>query len=453
MRLNCGYEHSTATTRAKDPDDTSDDTNVTPIHNVGSGASPSSTAAPENRPALHKSAKLDNVCYDIRGPVLAAATALEAAGHQVAKLNIGNPATFGFDCPAEIIQDVAANLANAQGYSDSKGLFPARKAVQQYYQTLGITEPGIDDIYMGNGVSELVMLAMQALLNDGDEVLIPAPDFPLWTAAANLCGGTPVHYRCDESADWQPDLEHLERCITPRTRALVVINPNNPTGAVYGHDMLLALVDIARRHNLVLLADEIYDKIIYDDAAYIPLASLADDVFTLTFSGLSKSYRAAGFRTGWMMVSGARSHARDLIEGLDMLASLRLCSNVPGQYAVQTSLGGFQSIDRLVQPGGRLCEQRDLAHSMLTSIPGVTCFKPRGALYLFPRLDPKKFNLQNDEQLVLDLLQAEKILLVHGRGFNWPEPDHVRLVFLPGVDDLTGAIEGIARFLEGYRQE
>ena len=285
-------------------------------------------------PSLLKSTKLDNVCYDIRGPVLTAATELEAAGHHVTKLNIGNPATFGFDCPAEIIQDIASNLLNAQGYSDSKGLFPARKAIQQYYQTLGITSPEVDDIYMGNGVSELVMLAMQALLNDGDEVLIPTPDFPLWTAAANLCGGNPVHYRCDESADWQPDLDHLQQCLSPRTRALVVINPNNPTGAAYSKEMLLALVDFARRNNLVLLADEIYDKVLYDDEPYIPLASLADDVFTLTFSGLSKSYRAAGFRTGWMMLSGPKSHASDLIEGLNMLASLRLCSNVPGQYAV-----------------------------------------------------------------------------------------------------------------------
>lgn len=405
-----------------------------------------------NRAPLTKSRKLDNVCYDIRGPVLAAANALESAGHNVTKLNIGNPASFGFDCPAEIIQDVASNLLNAQGYSDSKGLFPARKAIQQYYQTLGINTPQVEDIYMGNGVSELVMLAMQALLNDGDEVLIPSPDFPLWSAAANLCGGKPVHYQCDEQADWQPDLAHLERCISPRSRALVVINPNNPTGAVYGKEMLLELVEFARRHRLVLLADEIYDKVIYDNEPYVPMASLSDDVFTLTFSGLSKSYRAAGFRTGWMMVSGAKDHAKDLIEGLDMLASLRLCSNVPGQYAVQTALGGFQSIDSLVQPGGRLLEQRDLAHRMLCDIPGVSCFKPKGALYLFPKLDVKKFNLQDDEQLVLDLLEAEKILLVHGRGFNWHKPDHLRIVFLPGVDELTGAIEGIARFLDGYRQ-
>ena len=408
---------------------------------------------PDERLEFRKSSKLENVCYDIRGPVLDAATALEADGHHVTKLNIGNPATFGFDCPTEIIQDVAANLLNAQGYSDSKGLFPARKAVQQYYQTLGITSPGIEDIYMGNGVSELVMLAMQAMLNDGDEVLIPAPDFPLWTAATNLCGGRPVHYRCDEGADWQPDLEHLEQCVSARTRALVVINPNNPTGAVYSDEMLRLLVDFARRHRLILLADEIYDKIIYDGIGYTPLASLSEDVFTLTFSGLSKSYRAAGFRTGWMMVTGPRAAAADLIEGLDMLASLRLCSNVPGQYAVQTALGGFQSIDTLVAPGGRLFEQRELAHDLLSAIPGVTCFKPRGALYLFPKLDRQRFNLQDDEQLVLDLLREEKILLVHGRGFNWPEPDHIRLVFLPGREDLTRAIEGLARFLDGYRQD
>lgn len=412
---------------------------------------PEPSAGPER--VLRKSTKLDNVCYDIRGPVLSAANALEAAGHSVMKLNIGNPAPFGFDCPAEIIQDIAANLVQAQGYSDSKGLFQARKAIVQYYQTLGITQTTVDDVYMGNGVSELVMLAMQALLNNGDEVLIPIPDFPLWTAATNLCGGTPIHYRCDESAQWFPDLADIESRITPRTRALVVINPNNPTGAVYDETMLLGLIDIARRHSLVLLADEIYDKIIYDDARYIPMASLADDVLTLTFSGLSKSYRAAGLRTGWMMTSGPTQQAQDLIEGFDMLASLRLCSNVPGQFAVQTALGGFQSIDQLVQPGGRLHIQRDLAHNLLTQIPGISCVKPRGALYLFPKIDRAKFGIQSDEQFVLDLLREEKILLVHGRGFNWPEPDHFRLVFLPTVEDLTEAIGRLARFLDGYQQK
>ena len=398
-----------------------------------------------------KSSKLDSVCYDIRGPVLAAAQELERQGHQVLKLNIGNPAPFGFDCPAEIIQDIATNLLNAQGYSDSRGLFPARKAIMQYYQTLGISA-SVDDIYMGNGVSELVMLSMQAMLNDGDEVLIPSPDFPLWTAAANLCGGKPVHYPCVEDDAWQPDLEHLERLITPRTRALVVINPNNPTGAVYTRERLLALVELARRHRLILLADEIYDKVLYDDASYVPLASLADDVLTLTFSGLSKAYRAAGFRTGWMMVTGPKATARDLIEGFDILASLRLCSNVPGQYAVQTALGGVQSIEGLVTEGGRLAEQRDLAWQLLQEIPGVSCVKPRGALYLFPRLDVERFNIQDDERFVLDLLQAEKLLLVHGRGFNWPHPDHVRLVFLPPKSELREAIGRLAAFLDGYRQ-
>lgn len=401
---------------------------------------------------LRKSKKLENVCYDIRGPVLEAANALEASGHAVMKLNIGNPAPFGFDCPAEIIQDIAANLVQAQGYSDSKGLFQARKAIVQYYQTLGINDTTVDDVYMGNGVSELVMLSLQALLNNGDEVLIPIPDFPLWTAATNLCGGNPVHYRCDEGAQWFPDLDDIEARITARTRALVVINPNNPTGAVYDEAMLLGLIDIARRHSLVLLADEIYDKIVYDDAQYRPLAALADDVLTLTFSGLSKSYRAAGLRTGWMMTSGPKAQAKDLIEGFDMLASLRLCSNVPGQFAVQTALGGFQSIDQLVKPGGRLRVQRDLAHELLTQIPGISCVKPRGALYLFPKIDTAKFGIKSDEKLVLDLLREEKILLVHGQGFNWPEPDHVRLVFLPAVDELTEAIGRLARFLDGYQQ-
>ena len=410
-----------------------------------------SVSEPSDR-ALRKSTKLDNVCYDIRGPVLQAANELEANGHSVMKLNIGNPAPFGFDCPAEIIQDVAANLGQAQGYSDSKGLFQARKAIVQYYQTFGISDSTVDDVYMGNGVSELVMLSMQALLNNGDEVLIPNPDFPLWSAAANLCGGRPVHYRCDESAQWFPDLDDIEARITPRTRALVVINPNNPTGAVYDETMLLGLIDIARRHSLVLFADEIYDKILFEDARYIPLASLADDVLTLTFSGLSKSYRAAGLRTGWMMTTGPKKRAKDLLEGFDMLATLRLCSNVPGQFAVQTALGGFQSIDELVAPGGRLLVQRDLAYDLLTQIPGISCVKPKGALYLFPKIDQAKFGIKSDEQLVLDLLREEKLLLVHGKGFNWTEPDHLRLVFLPTVEDLTEAMTRLARFLDGYRQ-
>jgi len=411
------------------------------------------TLLPTKRRPIVKSSKLENVCYDIRGPVLRAAHRLEEEGHKVYKLNIGNPAPWGFEAPEEILRDVIHNIPSSQGYSDSQGVYSARKAVMQYYQGIGIAGVDIDDIYIGNGVSELVGIAMQALINDGDEVLIPAPDFPLWTAAVNLCRGKPVHYRCDEGAGWQPDLDDIRARITPKTRALVVINPNNPTGAVYERAMLEALVEIAVEFDLLLLADEIYDKIVYDDATYIPLASLApDSLLTLTFSGLSKSYRVAGFRSGWLLVSGDKLRAQDFIEGLNILVSMRLCANVPAQHAIQTALGGYQSINDLVAPGGRLHEQRDRSWEMLDSIAGVSCVKPRGALYLFPRLDPRKFNIRDDEKFALDLLVNQKVLVVQGTGFNWPEPDHFRVVFLPHIEDLEEAIGRIEHFLSGYRQ-
>jgi alanine-synthesizing transaminase len=384
--------------------------------------------------------------------VLKEAHRLEEEGHKVLKLNIGNPAPWGFEAPEEILRDVIHNIPASQGYSDSKGIYPARKAVMQYSQQIGIKDVDIEDIYIGNGVSELVVMTMQALVNNGDEVLIPAPDFPLWSAAVNLCGGKPVHYLCDEGADWQPDLDDIRSKITPNTKAMVVINPNNPTGAVYERAMLEALIEIAREFDLVIMADEIYDKITFDDAEYIPMASLADDLLMLTFSGLSKTYRVAGFRTGWVIVSGAKLRAQDYIEGLDILSSMRLCSNVPTQHAVQTALGGYQSINELIHPGGRLYEQRNLAWKMLNDIDGVSCVMPRGALYLFPKIDTKKFNIKSDERFALDLLIKEKVLVVQGTGFNWPSPDHFRIVFLPHEEELSEAIGRIEHFLRTYRQ-
>jgi len=398
-----------------------------------------------------QSAKLANVCYDIRGPVLQEAKRMEAEGHHVLKLNIGNPAPFGFEAPEEILQDVILNLPSAHGYGDSKGLLSARRAVVQYYQGRGVPEVDIEDVYLGNGVSELIVMSLQGLLDNGDEVLVPMPDYPLWTAAVSLCGGRAVHYRCDESADWQPDLADLASKITPRSKALVVINPNNPTGAVYSRRTLEQLVELARRHNLVLFSDEIYDKILYDEAEHIPTASFAPDLLCLTFNGLSKAYRVAGFRTGWMVVSGPKRHAASYIEGLDILANMRLCPNVPTQYAVQTALGGQQSINDLVLPGGRLRDQRDIAWRLLNEIPGVSCVKPKGALYAFPRIDPEVHPIADDERFVLDLLRAEKLLVVQGTGFNWPRPDHVRIVTLPRVADLEEAIGRFGRFLETYR--
>ncbi|HAG95173.1 MAG: aminotransferase [Pseudomonadales bacterium] len=400
-----------------------------------------------------KSNKLHNVCYDIRGPVLDEARRLEEEGHRVLKLNIGNPAPFGLMAPEEIIQDVIYQLPDGSGYSDSKGLFAGRKAVMQYYQARGIEDVQIDDIFLGNGVSELIVMSMQALLNNGDEVLIPAPDYPLWTAAVSLSGGTPVHYTCDEQSDWYPDLDDIRSKISDRTRALVIINPNNPTGAVYPKAILEGMIEIAREHKLIVFSDEIYDKILYDEAQHTCTASLANDLVFITFNGLSKTYRIAGYRAGWMVISGNKYAAKDYLEGITMLASMRLCANVPGQLAIQTALGGYQSINELIAPDGRLTRQRNLAHSMLCDIPGISCVKPKGALYLFPRLDPKVYPIVDDQKLVLDLLIQEKILLVQGSGFNWPAPDHLRLVFLPREEDLKTALTKMAEFFERLRDD
>ena len=403
------------------------------------------------RPVL-KSAKLASVCYDIRGPVLARARQMEEDGHRIIKLNIGNLAPFGFEAPEEIQQDVIHNLPNSSGYSDSKGLFAARKAIMHYAQQKKIAGVGMEDIFIGNGASELIVMSMQGLLNTGDEVLVPAPDYPLWTAAVTLAGGTPRHYLCDEQSGWLPDLADMQAKITPNTRAIVLINPNNPTGALYPDEVLLQIIEIARRNQLIIFADEIYDKMLYDGASHTSVASLADDVLFVTFNGLSKNYRACGYRAGWMIVSGEKKHAQDYIDGLGILASMRLCSNVPGQYAIQTALGGYQSISDLVAPGGRLAKQRDLAYQLLTAIPGVSCVKPRAALYLFPRLDPKMYPIADDQKFILELLETEKVLVVQGSGFNWTHPDHFRVVFLPNADDLTEAMGRIARFLEYYRK-
>ncbi len=400
---------------------------------------------------IKKSSKLDNVCYDIRGPVLDRARQMEDEGQRVIKLNIGNPASFGFEAPDEILQDVIRNLSAASGYCDSKGLFAARKAIMHYTQEKNIANVQMDDIYIGNGVSELIMLATQALLENGDEILVPSPDYPLWTAAISLAGGVARHYTCDEQSSWLPDPENIKAQVSSRTRAIVIINPNNPTGALYPDDLLREIIEIARRNNLIIFADEIYDKILYDSASHTSVASLADDVLFVTFNGLSKNYRAAGFRSGWAVVSGNKTHARDYITGLNMLASMRLCANVPAQFGIQTALGGYQSIHDLTMPTGRLKRQRDLAWKLLTDIPGVTCFKPQSALYLFPRLDPDYYPVKDDEQFALDLLLEEKVLVVQGTGFNWSQPDHFRIVFLPNSDDLTEAIGRIAKFLDRYR--
>jgi alanine-synthesizing transaminase len=401
---------------------------------------------------LAQSSKLSGVCYDIRGPVLEEAKRMEAEGHHLLKLNIGNPAPFGFEAPEEILQDVILNLPRAHGYGDSKGLLSARRAVVQHYQDRGLSGVDIDDVWLGNGVSELIMMSLQALLNNGDEVLVPMPDYPLWTASVVLCGGRAVHYLCDESTQWQPDLDDMAAKVTSRTKAIVLINPNNPTGAVYSRETVAEVVELARRHGLVLLSDEIYDKILYDDATHTTTATLAPDLICLTFNGLSKAYRVAGFRTGWLVLSGAKQHARNYIEGLEILANMRLCPNMPTQHAVQTALGGHQSINELVLPGGRLMDQRDTAWRLLNEIPGVSCVKPRGALYAFPRLDPEVYPIVDDERFVLDLLRTQKLLVVQGTGFNWPRPDHFRVVTLPRVADLEDAIGRIATFLATYRQ-
>ncbi|HAP77547.1 MAG TPA: aminotransferase [Acidimicrobiaceae bacterium] len=401
---------------------------------------------------VEKSAKLANVCYDIRGPVLDRAKQMEEEGHKILKLNIGNLAVFGLEPPDEIVQDMIRNLPHAAGYTDSKGLFAPRKSVVHYTQEKNIAGVHVDDVYLGNGASELIVMSLQALLDDGDEVLVPAPDYPLWTASVSLSGGRPVHYLCDEQSDWFPDLDDIRAKITSATKAIVIINPNNPTGALYSDDLLLEIIEIARQHQLIVMADEIYDKTLYDGNTHTSIASLADDVLFVTFNGLSKNSRSCGYRAGWMVVSGEKRHAADYIEGLDMLASMRLCSNTPGQLAIQTALGGYQSIKDLVAPQGRLTRQRDLAYDMLSSIPGVSVVKPKGALYMFPRLDPKVYPIADDQQFAYELLAEEKLLVVQGTGFNWPEHDHFRLVFLPPTDDLGEALHRIERFLGSYRK-
>ena len=402
--------------------------------------------------AIHKSDKLSNVCYDIRGPIMDAARKLEEEGHKIIKLNIGNLAPFGFDAPEEIQQDMIRNLPNSAGYSDSKGIFAARKAVMHYTQQQGIKGVTLDDIYLGNGASELIVMAVNGLMNNGDEMLLPAPDYPLWTAVVSLSGGTPVHYLCDEANGWMPDLEDIRRKITPNTKGIVVINPNNPTGALYSDELLRGIVQIAREHGLVIFADEVYDKVLYEGVHHTALASLSEDVLTLTFNSLSKSYRSCGYRAGWLVVSGDRKAARDYIEGLNMLSNMRLCANVPGQWAIQTALGGYQSINDLICEGGRLRRQRDLAYQLITAIPGVSCVKPQAALYMFPRLDPKVYPIDNDQQFFMELLQETRVMLVQGSGFNYPDNQHFRIVFLPHEDDLREAIGRIARFLEQYRR-
>ena len=401
---------------------------------------------------IQKSAKLANVCYDIRGPIMDRARQMEEDGHKIIKLNIGNLAVFGFDAPEEIQQDMIRNLPNSAGYSDSKGIFAARKAVMHETQKQGILGVTLDDIYLGNGASELIVMATNGLLDDGDELLLPSPDYPLWTAAASLSGGTPVHYRCEEANGWMPDLDDIRAKVTPRTKGIVVINPNNPTGALYADELLKGIVAIAREHGLVIFADEVYDKVLYDGVKHTPLGSLSQDVVTLTFNSLSKSYRSCGYRAGWMVISGDKKRARDYIEGLNMLSNMRLCANVPGQWAIQTALGGHQSINELVGEGGRLRKQRDLAHQLITAIPGVSCVKPRAALYMFPKLDPKIYPVQDDQDFFLQLLEETKVMLVQGTGFNWPDADHFRIVFLPHEDDLREAIGRVARFLETARK-
>jgi alanine-synthesizing transaminase len=400
---------------------------------------------------VSQSSKLADVCYDIRGPVLDAARRLEEEGRRILKLNIGNPAPFGFEAPDEIVANVVRNLPLSEGYSDSQGVLSARTAIVQHYQEQGFVDVSVEHVWLGNGVSELISFSLQALLDDGDEVLIPAPDYPLWTAATSLCGGRAVHYMCDESADWLPDVDDLAAKISPRTKAIVLINPNNPTGAVYPRWVLESIAELARKHGLIVMTDEIYEKILYDGAEHIPFASVAPDLLTLTFNGLSKAYRLAGFRSAWLLVTGPRRAAGSYLEGLSILANMRLCPNVPGQHAIQTALGGRQSIHDLVLPGGRLREQRDAAMAALKQIPGVTCVQPRGALYVFPRLDPEVYPIEDDQQFVLDLLRDQHVLVVQGSGFNWPQPDHLRIVTLPRADDLTEAIGRIGAFLAEYR--
>lgn len=404
-------------------------------------------------PEILKSEKMNNICYEIRGPLLKEAKRLEEEGYSIVKLNSGNPPAFGIQAPDEIIRDVALNVRLAQAYGDSKGLFSARKAIMQQCQIKGIAGVQIEDIYVGNGVSEMIMMSMQALLNNGDEMLVPAPDYPLWTAAVNLSGGKAVHYRCDEASDWNPDLSDMESKISAKTRGIVVINPNNPTGAVYSRDVLLKIVELAQSHQLIVFADEIYDQILYDGTKHTPIATLADDILFVTFNGLSKSHRIPGLRAGWMIVSGKKASAKDYVsEGLDVLANMRMCGNMIAQFTVQTALGGYQSLTQLISPGGRLYEQRNAAYESFSSIPGITCVKPKGALYVFPRIDTERYRIFDDQKFLLDFLLEKKVLLVQGTGFNWPEPDHFRVVFLPTVDEIRSVAQKMADFLEEYRQ-
>ena len=432
--------------------------NETPRQQI---VSPTSTANSQPNPMsghsmnpIKKSDKLQNVCYDIRGPLLQTANKMEAEGKRILKLNIGNPAPFGLEAPHEILRDVAMNLPEATGYSDSQGIFAARKAVLQYYQSKGLLSAvDVRDVYLGNGVSELIVMTMQALMNDGDEVLVPMPDYPLWTAAANLAGGTAVHYRCNEDDNWHPDIEDIKSKITPKTKGIVVINPNNPTGALYSDEVLLQIIEVAKEHDLIIMADEIYDRILYDDMTHTPMSTLTDDVLVLSYNGLSKSHRIAGFRAGWMMVSGKKDHAADFIEGLDMLASMRLCSNVQGQYAIQTAMGGYQSMKELTSKSGRLSKQRELAVSRLNAIKGISCTMPQGAFYCFPKMDPEVYPIKDDMQFMMDLLIEENVLMVQGTGFNWDAPDHFRLVFLPNLHDLEDAMDRLDRFFAKKRKQ
>ena len=440
--------------------------NTTNIHNKNEtprpqNVAPTSTANSQPNPMsghsmnpIKKSDKLQNVCYDIRGPLLQTANKMEAEGKRILKLNIGNPAPFGLEAPHEILRDVAMNLPEATGYSDSQGIFAARKAVLQYYQSKGLLSAvDVRDVYLGNGVSELIVMTMQALMNDGDEVLVPMPDYPLWTAAANLAGGTAVHYRCNEDDNWHPDIEDIKSKITPKTKGIVVINPNNPTGALYSDEVLLQIIEVAKEHDLIIMADEIYDRILYDDMTHTPMSTLTDDVLVLSYNGLSKSHRIAGFRAGWMMVSGKKDHAADFIEGLDMLASMRLCSNVQGQYAIQTAMGGYQSMKELTSKSGRLSKQRELAVSRLNAIKGISCTMPQGAFYCFPKMDPEVYPIKDDMQFMMDLLIEENVLMVQGTGFNWDAPDHFRLVFLPNLHDLEDAMDRLDRFFAKKRKQ
>ena len=428
--------------------------NAQPMTNQAAPHSQNNPMSGHSMNTIKKSDKLQNVCYDIRGPLLQTANKMEAEGKRILKLNIGNPAPFGLEAPHEILRDVAMNLPEATGYSDSQGIFAARKAVLQYYQSKGLLSAvDVRDVYLGNGVSELIVMTMQALMNDGDEVLVPMPDYPLWTAAANLAGGTAVHYRCNEDDNWHPDIEDIKSKITSKTKGIVVINPNNPTGALYSDELLLQIIEVAKEHDLIIMADEIYDRILYDDMEHTPMSTLTDDVLVLSYNGLSKSHRIAGFRAGWMMVSGKKHHAADFIEGLDMLASMRLCSNVQGQYAIQTAMGGYQSMKDLTSKKGRLYKQREMAVSRLNAIKGISCTMPQGAFYCFPKMDPVVYPIEDDMAFMMDLLVEENVLLVQGTGFNWDAPDHFRLVFLPNLHDLEDAMDRLDRFFAKKRKQ